>query len=95
MAAFTGDLLALLDKIPIWKRVQETPARMDLLEKRIEELEKRLERAPGAACPACGALAMRLTAQGRVMGGHGDHWTDDTWTCAECAHSEIRSRKTG
>jgi hypothetical protein len=37
MATVTGDILALLDKIPIWKHVQETPARTDALEKRIAE----------------------------------------------------------
>jgi hypothetical protein len=95
MAAITGDLLALLDKIPTWKRVQETPARMDALVERVEELERRLERAPGTTCDACGALAMRLTKQGRVLGGHANHWSDDTWTCADCGHSEIRTRKTG
>lgn len=92
MAGVTGDILAILDKIPIWKRVQETPTRVDDLEKRIEELERRLERAPGATCEACGAHSMRLTKQGRVMGGHSGHYSDDFWTCAECAHSEVRRR---
>lgn len=92
MAALTGDILALLDKIPIWKRVQETPARADALEKRIEELEKSLERAPGATCEACGGHTMRLTQKGKMLGGHAGHWSDDTWACAECGHSEIRRR---
>lgn len=95
MASVTGDLLALLDKIPIWKRVQETPVRTDALERRIEALEKRLERAPALACEACGALAMRLTKQGGYKGNPGDHWSDDRWTCADCGHAEIRTRKTG
>lgn len=59
--AVTGDILAILDKIPIWRRVQETPARVDALEKRIAELEARLNRAPGAACPSCGALEFRVS----------------------------------
>lgn len=95
MATLTGDLLALLDKIPIWKRMQEAPDKIAALEARIAELEKRLERAPGLACEKCGALAVRLTQQGRIMGGHSGHWSDDTWTCSECGHSEIRTRRTG
>ena len=92
MATVTGDILALLDKIPIWKRVQETPARADALEKRIEALEARLERVPGLSCDKCGEPAMRLTTQGRVMGGHTNHWSNDTWTCEKCGHTEMRRR---
>ena len=33
------DLLALLDHWPLWKRVKESPARLDALEKRIADLE--------------------------------------------------------
>jgi len=61
MAGFTGDILSILDKIPIWKRVQETPSRVDALEKRIADLESQLGRAPGQACPSCGALEFRVT----------------------------------
>jgi hypothetical protein len=85
MAGVTGDILALLDKIPIWKRVQETPARVDALEKRIAELEARLARAPGQACPACGALEFRVTKSVRSSGPFGDMGAKDvTRTCGAC-----------
>jgi hypothetical protein len=61
VAALTEDILALLDKIPIWKRVQEAPRRIDELEKRVAELEGRLAKAPGQACPRCGELAFRVS----------------------------------
>lgn len=92
MAGVTGDILALLDKIPIWKRVQETPARVDELEKKIAALEARLARAPGEACPKCGALAMRLTETGREMGSFPMTRRTDTWTCEDCGHSEGRTQ---
>ena len=42
-----------------WKRVEEAPDRIDALERRIAELEEKLKRAPGEACPSCGALDFR------------------------------------
>lgn len=46
------DLNELLDKIPQWKRMKESPARIDALEKRIASLEKRLS-GSGDICPKC------------------------------------------
>lgn len=82
------DLLAVLDKWPVWKRVKEAPDRIDNLENRVEALEKRLEKVPGDACPACGSLAMRLTEQGRRMGGGLTSYRHDVWTCEECSYEE-------
>lgn len=85
------DLLALLDRIPAWKALGETPARVDKLEARIADLERRLERCPGDACPRCGALAMRFD---RVAGhrrqGTPDAFRIESWTCQECGYSESR-----
>ena len=49
-----GDIVDLLKRWDRWRRIDETPERVDALEKRITELEARLQRAPGSACPACG-----------------------------------------
>jgi len=41
------DLLALLDHWPLWKRIKESPARLDALEKHIAGLEAKLAPATG------------------------------------------------
>jgi hypothetical protein len=58
--AVLGDIVEILKRWDVWKRVEEGPARIDDLEKRVSELEQRLARAPGEAYPKCGALAYRV-----------------------------------
>ncbi len=51
-----GDVLSILDHIPIWKRVKTLPDRMDALEKRLVALEAK----PNLPiCEACGEGFMR------------------------------------
>lgn len=89
MAAFTGDLLALLDKIPIWRRVQEAPGRLDALEKRVAALEARLARAPGQACPSCGAAEFRVSAT-QPHPELGDFGAKNvTRTCGACSFEDV------
>lgn len=89
----TKDLLDLLDRIPVWKRLGELPAKLDEANERIAALEKRLERMPGEGCAKCGALAMRLEKAGRLAGGADDQHRYDTWKCHECGHCETRRVK--
>ena len=89
MAAITGDLLALLDKIPVWRRVQAAPERIDALEKRVAELEAKLSRAPGAACPSCGAPEYRVTKSVVSAGPFGRLGAKDvTRTCGACSFTD-------
>lgn len=53
-------VLKLLDKWPTWRGIKESPARIKDLELRVADLEGRLRRAPGEACPKCGALSFRV-----------------------------------
>jgi uncharacterized protein with PIN domain len=46
------DLNELLDKMPLWKKIKDSPARIDSLEKRISSLENRLS-GTGDICPKC------------------------------------------
>jgi hypothetical protein len=57
--AVLSEITELLKRWDVWKRVEEAPGRIDALEKRIAELEAKLQRAPGEACPRCGALEYR------------------------------------
>jgi hypothetical protein len=62
--------------------------RIATLEDRVTQLEARLSKQPGDACPYCGELAMRLTKQhSMVKGDHPKRWTEETWTCGECAQT--------
>lgn len=58
--AVLGEIVELLKRWDVWKRVEAAPERIDSIEKRVAELEARLQRAPGAACPHCGALEYRV-----------------------------------
>jgi transposase-like protein len=59
--AVLSEVVELLKRWDRWKRIDESPERIDALERRITELEARLQRAPGEACPSCGALEFRVT----------------------------------
>lgn len=61
-------ILDLLNKWPKWKRVTESPDRLDVLEKRLAALESKLQRAPGEACPKCGALSLRVVSEKKDPG---------------------------
>lgn len=61
MAWGISDLIKLLDRWEIWKQVRDNALRVPDLERRIAELEQRLDPAPGERCPRCGELTMRVT----------------------------------
>jgi hypothetical protein len=84
------DILELLDRWPKWKRIQETPDNLDALQKRIDELENRLKRCPGEACPRCGELAFRVFSS---VPHHtfGDDLPVRTMKCEKCGFSETKS----
>jgi hypothetical protein len=58
--AVLGEIVEILKRWDVWKRVEAAPDRIDALEKRIADLEARFQRAPGEACPRCGALDFRV-----------------------------------
>jgi transposase-like protein len=46
------DLNELLDKMPLWKRMKETPDKLDELAKRVKAIEDRIS-GTGDVCPFC------------------------------------------
>jgi hypothetical protein len=78
------DILKALDRIPIWKRLQELPSEVDGLKQRIAALEAALARCPADGCPYCGARAFRLQRQDM-------HGQREIWQCGECqGKAELR-----
>ena len=87
------NILTALDHWGEWKQIRATPSKIVELEKRISELESKLRRAPGEACPKCGALEFRIqrsdTAQHPLHRTHRTHY----WKCKECGYEDERTMK--
>jgi hypothetical protein len=82
------DILNALDRIPIWKRVQELPPEVDALKKRVADLEQKLGgKWPPDICKFCGARALRLSA---TLGPTDKGKIREHWHCEECSKTEVR-----
>jgi uncharacterized protein with PIN domain len=88
--SIVGDVLGVLDRIPIWKRLQQVPNEIEELRTRIAALEAALAKAPGESCKYCGERAMRLASQGRIMGSMGKQERTETWKCEKCGREDVR-----
>lgn len=89
--AVVSDIVDLLKRWDVWRRVEQTPDRVDALEKRVGELESRLKKAPGEACPSCGDLSFRIAkseaaqAPFAVLGARSYHWK-----CQACGYEDTK-----
>ena len=89
--AMLSEITELLRRWDVWKRIEDAPSRIDALEKRIADLEDRLKRAPGEACPKCGALEFRTEKAERSKSQFGRLGAIDRHLkCGGCGHSEMR-----
>ena len=82
------DILRLLERFPKWEAMTEAPNKIDVLERRIVKLERSLSRAPGEACPSCGAFDFRVASSKphRQLGDLGA--VVRTMECGECGFTE-------
>jgi hypothetical protein len=83
------DILEALQTWPKWKRVESAPDRIDALEIRLEELERRLARCPGDGCPKCGELTFRVVRSypdGNELGT-----IIREMKCEKCSYTESRT----
>ena len=85
-----SDILAALDRWAEWKSIRESPAKIEALEKRIVELETRLQRAPGKACPSCGDLAFRVERSEPRPGWEEFAARQHHWKCGSCGYTDVR-----
>jgi len=97
--AVVGDIVELLNRWDRWKRVNDSPERIDALEKRIAELEAKLQRAPGEACPKCGVLELRTESLTPIshgpFAGAGMGVMERHLKCGACGHSEVHQETPG
>jgi hypothetical protein len=89
-----GDVLSILDHIPIWKRVKELPDKVAAVEKRLAALEAK----PNLPiCEACGEGFMRRQADTPLTGPFAvfNHAGDGlkVYKCDKCGF-ETRGNKT-
>lgn len=58
-----GDIVAILEKVPIWKRLKALPEKVDALESRIAALEAEISKRPSLeTCPVCNSGKLKVTA---------------------------------
>jgi hypothetical protein len=90
----TADILAILDRIPVWKRLRGLDGRMERLEERVATLEAALRaaanapRPPTNPCSRCGKET-RILRIGRGQGETGAPMEAVVW-CDNCETDEIR-----
>jgi uncharacterized protein with PIN domain len=76
----------------IWEQLKVAPARVAALERRVANLESKLARSPGEACPHCGALAMRLEFSERSRSLYAKFGArEETWRCEECRRAQVQT----
>jgi len=86
------DLAKQLDRIPIWKRLQQVPSEVDDLKSRVAVLEEKLGgKWPADVCKYCGERAARLLEAGRFATTEGTKM--ERWSCSACGKTEMRHVK--
>lgn len=85
------DVMNVLDRIPVWKRLQQVPADVDELKARIAALESKLgEKWPADVCRFCGERAVRLK---HVLGPDDRGMLHENWVCEKCNGHDQRLTK--
>ena len=82
------DLNELLDKMPLWKKMKESPERIDALEKRILALENRLS-GTGDICPKCKQPTLELDSSKLIEATIG--LMQYNYKCSNCGFTKIRT----
>jgi hypothetical protein len=82
------DIMKALDRIPIWKRLQEVPAEVDGLKAKVAALEEKLGgKWPADVCRYCGERAVRLK---HNLGPDGKGFMHEEWDCSACGQYDKR-----
>ncbi len=90
MAAL-DNVLSILDKFPVWRRMKEAPEKLDALERRVTTPEEKLgDTWPADVCRFCGNRAARLHESRRANDRGIIH---ESWQCEECGKCDERRHK--
>ena len=83
----TSEILGLLEKFPAWKRIVDSPAKIEALEKRIAAIEAKLS-GGGEKCPSCGEYNFKVvnSIPHPILGDIGG--VERTYECKACGFSE-------
>ncbi len=88
--ATLDNLIALLNRLPIWKKLKTLPERVDALERRVGELEAQVSGGVQDVCPKCKKRTFAVTRSepDPTFGELGA--TSRTYECTDpaCGHSE-------
>lgn len=90
------DMLKALDRVEIWKQLQDTPKRIAALEERIAELEGKLGgKWPAEVCRYCGARSARLAYAYPGVDAKGN--AREVWKCSDeaCGKEDQRLFRPG
>ncbi|ECZ8127622.1 hypothetical protein F8606_21685 [Salmonella enterica] len=84
-----SELNTLLEKIPLWKKLQHVPDEIELLKKRVEQLENDVKSTHGKRCPKCGEMTFTLdrTESDPTFGVLGVQ--RNVYTCSSCHYSKF------
>jgi DNA-directed RNA polymerase subunit M/transcription elongation factor TFIIS len=78
-----SDIIAILDKIPIWKTLKEMPKKIEELEKRVAALEAK--KPARINCLQCGSNNYKIE-DTRTTRRLGKLMTTLTYTCQDCSY---------
>ena len=83
------DVVRLLEQIPIWKKLKVLPEKLAALEKRMSDLEAKVD-APGKKCPKCGkfSFSVESSTPDKTFGEAGGN--NVTYKCASCGFSQSK-----
>lgn len=85
------DIMKTLDRWEVWREIQKVPAKTALLEKRVADLEDKLNgKWPGDVCRYCGARDVRMS---HCYPGHDKGIVTEDWICGSCGQTDRRRSK--
>ncbi len=87
-----GDIVKLLERWDVWRRIEAAPGRIDALEERVAALEAELKRRPAVeACTKCGHEPFKVT-DVQPHPSLGDVGVQErVHACDACGHTETRT----
>jgi len=86
-----SNILALLERIPVWKKLIDLPKRVDDIDRKIVDIENKLSSSSEIKCPACGEYKYFVVSsiKDKNMGDMGT--VTRKYKCKACGFSEDKT----